>query len=500
MEVGIHKIPTSFKLNPMRKLIDYSFRVNADTDASEVMNLEQKAMDNEFLLSLVAEGKISQATYDKLQTTKDVLEHVYPNLWDLQLQIKTATVVITYEIQQGETLPLGCYFGYEGWDEYGDVDTHHHWEDNIQRARPTVEHVTKSISYFDFNFLVKYPEVTITNSKGRSHNIKDLYFLFSFDTGCKAHKYGWYDGENNLTLRVNPVGETDTLITTDEPDASFIISEHCISDSLSGARETLSPIEYNKGYAHSHLTSRSRPSGFTVFGKCCLGHGEIRNTLAFLQAEFTSELLTLFLFQLDAYSKWESLEGGPHINMSNLIEGQPITEFPMMYELYYHHLAYIKNRLGLNPADIDWKLENQNGTKKMVIIDNEKFEKFCRRSDNINDYNNYEVFLRDSNGNYYAKDSVPSTTRIRASTLAPYYIVFRGEKRMLKVETIETGAVMEEDFYLNPHIKKIIKHKLETHANYKKIKRDVAGRAHQIGNYRGNSQQDQIALPENTQS
>jgi hypothetical protein len=127
---------------------------------------------------------------------------------------------------------------------------------------------------------VHYPSLTIENSTGQSHIIKDLYV-----------KYG---------LDLNQGSQTVKLETH-----------------LQGMRATRSIEEWSSGYIHSHLPSNK--NGWSSFSDFCMG--KATNPLPALMNEMNMSMLVdeewldtyeLFMMQLDTYVRWESLEGGPY--------------------------------------------------------------------------------------------------------------------------------------------------------------------------------------------
>lgn len=130
---------------------------------------------------------------------------------------------------------------------------------------------------------IHFPEFTITNSNGNSHNIKDLF----------------------------------VVLKTDISEGSIKIKNHAIQ----GFRTSLTDKEYISKYQHSHLY----PTGdyFTCFqyglipeSSFCLGTSEIGDLLQIINGEpFDEGVFELFLILLRDVFKWESLEGHPYISM-----------------------------------------------------------------------------------------------------------------------------------------------------------------------------------------
>jgi hypothetical protein len=128
-------------------------------------------------------------------------------------------------------------------------------------------------NYF-FDIIIHFPEITIKNSKGKSRKIYDLYVKFNVGLDFK--------------IKENLMG----IATTFEEDA------------------------LNSSYHHSHL-----PSGkYTDFKSFCLGSDTPINLLFHKMKSnaFDEGTFKMLLYTIREYVSWESLEGGPHVRMSNV--------------------------------------------------------------------------------------------------------------------------------------------------------------------------------------
>jgi len=136
--------------------------------------------------------------------------------------------------------------------------------------------------------LVHFPAFTISNSKGERHDIKDLYIKLTY-----RHINKTFDGYIN------------------------------------GARTSITKSELNGNYAHSHLPSITE-NNVGTFSDFCLG----RSTLSMLLSDLvTLEMVEnklediklrfmLVLMEIENYLQWESLEGGPYRQISNINSGE----------------------------------------------------------------------------------------------------------------------------------------------------------------------------------
>jgi hypothetical protein len=136
-------------------------------------------------------------------------------------------------------------------------------------------------------FLIKYPEVEITNSNEDTHIIKDLY----------------------VSLPVRTDGD------------------HVYIYDILGSRGKLTEKEYAQRYYHSHLAGCVEPFLFTSF---CLGTSDLEEAISVFrsQGKTSAEELELFLHCLDSYVKWESKEGVPYQYIEHIpfggMRGEPI--------------------------------------------------------------------------------------------------------------------------------------------------------------------------------
>lgn len=123
--------------------------------------------------------------------------------------------------------------------------------------------------------LVYFPEVTITNEYKESHNIKDLYVKI------------------NLLYNGSFKGNTFYMLRT-----------------------TYTYSEYIKRYIHSHAKKLFKVNSFS---ECCLGTGPLSNTINSLnKLNYNLDLCKLFCYELDKYTKVESIKGIPYIKLQSL--------------------------------------------------------------------------------------------------------------------------------------------------------------------------------------
>lgn len=113
-------------------------------------------------------------------------------------------------------------------------------------------------------FFLYYPEINITNSLNIKHKIIDLVVFLP-------------------------------------------ITAENFNERIKGVRFAYTPAELNTGYAHSHMNGNQ---GLTDF--CRGGGSPFDNLIMSMQEGFTDGKFELFLFQLQSYLEWESVEGKPY--------------------------------------------------------------------------------------------------------------------------------------------------------------------------------------------
>lgn len=198
--------------------------------------------------------------------------------------------------------------------------------DNFE-LRPIEGREWKANSADRYKLTIHFPEIIIRNSKRRKHTITNLYVAFFFNE-LMEHTSGWH-----------------------------------------GIRGTLSLEEAVSGYSHSHL-SRScwSWSGF------CLGSGEVTNIYAdLIAAKFNPDTFRKAMLALLSYVEWESLEGGPYIQMSDIMgrSSRP-TLPPMPNESNIH--AYASRVINGMELPLNWVTLPQ-GTGKFVVNVTPNYEK-----------------------------------------------------------------------------------------------------------------------------
>ena len=140
-------------------------------------------------------------------------------------------------------------------------------------GRSTWDRFYDFLSQFQYQIVVHFPEVTVTNENNKSIKIQDLY----------------------AKTCINGLG-------------------NLYSGPLFN-RATYPYIQMVRGYMHSHINGIVTNEYFT---SSCLGSGPINRTINSLRLEYEEGLWKLYCFELDKYVHVESLRGGPYHRLENV--------------------------------------------------------------------------------------------------------------------------------------------------------------------------------------
>lgn len=120
--------------------------------------------------------------------------------------------------------------------------------------------------------LIRYPHITITNSERKTREIEELYCVLSFN-------------------------------------------ESCLLKEFNGFRAKMSFDDVKNGYRHSHLNSKGLEHLFDA-SKFCTGSTDLTALMAEFAENFDEDRFDLFLYQINNFVEWESIEGTPYIHLS----------------------------------------------------------------------------------------------------------------------------------------------------------------------------------------
>lgn len=283
---------------------------------------------------------------------------------------------------------------------------------------------------------IYFKDLTLTNSRGASHNIKDLFVLIDFFI------------EDN-TIRIGD---------------------------LFGGRTTVSYAEWRSSYIHSHLPGALSEGGHPPYWSgFCRGSGHINQFIADINADgITTENITPFLVQILGLVSWESLEGGPHRFFGQVrANGDRGTLFTANSILAnsLKNIAIAKAQDEKVTPDIDVViLEGQ-----YKIVDNDKLTHFLTVYPNLSQRDKKRYLCVQANDDtYYKVGELPGY--IEAPQIQNKYI-FQGQEISVVIgEAPTTEQEAGTTPILHPILKEIIKKNLEYDIDYKKVRQSTIKR------------------------
>lgn len=213
----------------------------------------------------------------------EVLNRYYKNNWTFTLELLTAPKKFCRNAAIEDYRREIFYFSMKKvgiWDHEG-------YQEVMKSDKESIV-LNEIYSYpfitFSLGILIRFPEITIKNSKLRSHTIKDLVLCLP-----------------------------------------LVCKRNLLPATLRGVRLTVTPAEFKKKYQHSHIATGKFPSSVThdlQAAPFCIGEGNI----AFLLGSFVStttferRIFERLLMEIETFIAWESLEGGPYICMESIKE------------------------------------------------------------------------------------------------------------------------------------------------------------------------------------
>ena len=251
-----------------------------------------------------------------------------------------------------------------------------------------------------------FPDITISNSRKASHNIKDLLVF-----------------------------------------AKFNLENMKLYEDISGYRGSVSVQEVISNYNHSHLSKTS----IGTITKFCLGDSEMAVLIAEMKTNpLTAQKIEYFCGALDQYVRWESLEGTPYIELKNVnAANEPISNLAENVKLSYY-TKFIKNKI---PFKLNYEPLKQRFSVK---INEEDILALIPVGDS-----SVKAIKRDSA--YYKittnNTELKRTASSRVSVRNTYY--FDGVKAVILYEVPESTDIK---YSIHPHLVDYIVKKLEEEA------------------------------------
>lgn len=246
----------------------------------------------------------------------------------------------------------------------------------------------------DYDIIVWFPVVVVTNEYGENTTVRDLFVKFIVTS----------DGRMRIFPKMG--------------------------------RSTFTIDEYSSGYRHSHCGT-GIPVGSNDYGHLCFGTGPINSTMSSLTLSFDEGLWTLFCGELDLYTKTESIAGVPYRRLSTIGAGYKanmritcsmvkdarvstfdIQLYKWLVERYDIPIVYNKGRYKIAMSDIDFILLV---SKAALAYDDEHHSEYW--------HNRSQRYIL-KNGELYTRGA---TTSISPGVHNDIYITFKGVNKPLVI-------------------------------------------------------------------
>lgn len=312
-------------------------------------------------------------------------------------------------------------------------------------------HFDQQIGVFIPYFKVLYPKFTITNSQGKSHEIRDLFVY---------HSFKWTNGA------VHPY-------------------------KLEGGRLSKTDLEVTSSYQQSHLGShsswKSNPLYCSYF--CIGGDTDVSRMLAEFEVDMDIDRYELFLFCVDSMITWESLEGVPFIRMevvksaNNLrVAGSNSNYETTLYE------AILSGKI---PLDVDFYIADGIYRIHPNLRASEFIKKLVLRKFTFDKYKSILVTRQANTFDSYLqmRPEGAIATGFNKITATEEYTIFRGRKiypRIIREDRRNQKPISIEEYIVYPKFLENVIRKLESRI-YEKAVVKSATKIHNFSNnaYRG---------------
>lgn len=402
------------------------------------LNLSSKPLDPNWIERQVRKGRLKSGYIEVLTKIIPSLESIYPGRWDIQCKFETTEKFVVnqyYPMICSDFVHQQTFLGFEtderaeAYHYYNRSTRYLEYLTNVYTPLVSAGHYLCDKVYITQLYIVIYfPEVIVTNSNKESLVIKDLF----------------------VRVGINESGQLDY--------------------NLEGIRSTYSIPEMISGYIHSHLRSIKWSEDSYKFNRIayrsfCLGASDLITFANLYNSSNNIADFESYLFMLNTVVSWESLQGGPHIKLSNTISKSKEVPDPSELDCRRAVRALIYNIRSYH-CNIDWVFRNN----RYYIVDNEKFEDLLRTPYQLSNPGSPTTVYKDNLGKYFVPSPSFLETKIKPGVLD--FVPFKGQKFVLKVEG-ELKLVNNHKWYVNPKIKQYVKLELETALNKAEVKKST---------------------------
>ena len=313
--------------------------------------------------------------------------------------------------------------------------------------------------YFIPYFKVIYPKFTITNSHGRSHEIRDLFVY---------HSFKWTNGA------VHPY-------------------------KLEGGRLSKTDLEVTSSYQQSHLSSHSswkdNPLYCSYF--CVGGDTDVSRMMAEFEVDMDIDRYELFLFCVDSMVTWESLEGVPFLRMEVVKNANNlrVNSFNIMYTEDIVHLILSEKV----PLDVDFYISNGMYKIQPNLRASEFIKKLVLRKFTFDKYKSILVTRQANTFDQYLqmRPEGAVATSLNKITATEEYIIFRGRKvypRIIREDRRNQKPISIEDYIVYPNFLEDVIRKLESRIYEKAVVKNTTRLYHTISNANRGVTSDTISV------
>ena len=307
--------------------------------------------------------------------------------------------------------------------------------------------------------VIHFPHINIYNRDRRTHNITDLFVRLCLRIGT-----------SNIQMY-----------------------------EIQGGRATFTYAEWTSDYAHSHLPGRGDTgSVMPYYRRFCTGSGHINDFIAEINSgEVTTENLTRLLVQIMGLVNYESIEGTPHRNMSNIsVRTQSGRRFNYNKErsLTWYNRLLNHHRINNLTPNIEFKLENG----KYKLKDDNRFDNFLVSLEmDEQDKAGLLAFI-DETGQAYAYGHTPTYQSLDLPRSRSF--IFRNVEIPLTINSRPDEQNTSNVVYkIHPSIKQIIKEEIEYDINKKTIRKSTIDRySNTVSNARACTTPDTVLVPANS--
>lgn len=318
---------------------------------------------------------------------------------------------------------------------------------------------------YHLSFMIRYQQIPITNTPGHLRELDELIVLLPLT---------WNSGDKCLHV-----------------------------SNVIGTRYSLQHDEWKSNYMHSHLGTHgvSSYSDVGYMKDFCMGHTELSELKMEMDSAFDEHQFELFLYTLDSYVSWESLEGGPHISMDKIVlntASRKMNTNPGEMSTLFTKMNTVLRNNGISSLPINFIFTQGRYRVKYDKV----FEDFLK--DSFMKYASLEEHLdlvlckKSVDGNYYKRpesgrsNPIDTLANIKASYNELPFIYIQGEKIEFSITNIQNNQTFDiSEYIIYPKFLKYVSEQYECEIYKKCVRGSAINHIHHSSNYvRSNSEQN----------